>query len=143
MLFIKIIVGSSLETKTMIFNFTHNHQFTTRLSVNNENIEVVDNTKLLGTYITNDLKWHLNTSELIKKANKRLQLLHKISDFGASLSDMKEIYIIFIIFQTRLDIDLMVLFRSTLILKISLTYLTAYYLRKTHYLVTLQMYTGD
>ena len=84
------------KTKTMIFNYTHNHQFTTRLSVNDENIEVVDNTKLLGTYITNDLKWDLNTSELIKKANKRLQLLHKISDFGASLSDMKEIYIIFI-----------------------------------------------
>ena len=84
------------KTKTMVFNFTNNHQFTTRLSVNNENIQVVDNTKLLGTYITNDLKWDLNTSELVKKANMRLQLLHKIIDFGSSLSDLKEIYILFI-----------------------------------------------
>ena len=80
----------------MIFNFTNNHQFTTRLSVNNENIQVVDNTKLLGTFITNDLRWDLNTSELVKKANMRLQLMHKIINFGASLSDLKDIYILFI-----------------------------------------------
>ena len=84
------------KTKTMIFNFTNNHQFTTRLNVNNKNIEVVDNTKLLGTFITNDLRWDLNTNEIVKKANFRLQLMHKVSGFGASLNDMKEIYILFV-----------------------------------------------
>ena len=84
------------KTKTMIFNFTNNHQFTTRLSVNNKPIEVVDNTKLLGTFITNDLKWDLNTNEIVKNANARLQLLHKISDFDASLNDMKDIFVLFI-----------------------------------------------
>ena len=84
------------KTKTMIFNFTNNHQFTTRLTINNKNIEVVDNTKLLGTFITNDLKWDLNTNEIIKKANFRLQLMHKVSGFGASLNDMKEIYFLFV-----------------------------------------------
>ena len=83
------------KTKTMIFNFTNNHQFTTRLSVNNENIQVVEKIKLLGTYITNDLKWDLNTNEIVKKANASLQILHQISDFGGSLKDMKEIYILF------------------------------------------------
>ena len=53
----------------MIFNFTNNHQFTTRLSVNNKNIEVVESTKLLGTFITNDLKWDMNTNEIVKKEN--------------------------------------------------------------------------
>ena len=41
------------KTKTMIFNFTDNYQFTTRLSLNQENIEVVTETKLLGTIIKN------------------------------------------------------------------------------------------
>ena len=32
---------------------------------------------------------------LWKKANASLQILHKISDFGASLNDLKQIYILF------------------------------------------------
>ena len=42
------------KTKIMIFNYTTNHQFSTRVSVNNVNIEVNEETKLLGTHIKND-----------------------------------------------------------------------------------------
>ena len=45
------------KTKMMIFNFTDKHQFTTELSVNNEKIKPVNETKLLGTIISSDLKW--------------------------------------------------------------------------------------
>ena len=41
------------KTKTMIFNFTDNFQFTTRLKLNQKNIEVINRTKLLGTIISN------------------------------------------------------------------------------------------
>ena len=84
------------KTKTMIFNYTDNHKFTTRLSVNGKNIQVVENTKLLGTVISDDLKWDLNTDPLIKKANARMQLFHEMSNFGTPLSDMKDIYVLFI-----------------------------------------------
>ena len=84
------------KSKTMIFNYTNNHQFTTRLSVNDQNIEVVESTKLLGTIISNDLKWDLNTNQIVKKANARMQLLHKALNFGAPLRDMKDIYVLFI-----------------------------------------------
>ena len=84
------------KTQTMIFNFTNNHQFTTRLSVNDKIIQVVDNTKLLGTIVSNDLKWDMNTDKLIKSANARMQLLHKMSNFGAPLNDMKEVYVLFV-----------------------------------------------
>ena len=53
------------KTKTMIFNFTENFQFTTRLKLKSENIEVINNTKLLGTIITDDLKWDLNTTSIV------------------------------------------------------------------------------
>ena len=59
----------------MIFNFTDNYQFTTRMSLNHENIEVQKSTKLLGTIISDDLKWNLNTKNIVKKANARMQLL--------------------------------------------------------------------
>ena len=55
------------KTKIMIFNFSKNHQFQIRRNENKENIDVVDKFKLLGTIITNDLKWNENTEYLTKK----------------------------------------------------------------------------
>ena len=53
------------KTKTMIFNFTENFKFTTRLKLKSENVEVINNIKLLGTIITDDLKWDLNTKSIV------------------------------------------------------------------------------
>ena len=84
------------KTKALLFNFTNNYQFTTRLSLNQENIEIVQQTKLLGTIIQNDLKWDSNTANLVKRANARMVLLRKLSDFGAPKEDLKTIYISYI-----------------------------------------------
>ena len=58
---------NSEKTKNMIFNFTNDYQFTTRMGLHNKNIEVLDSTKLLGTIISNDLKWDLNSKEIVRK----------------------------------------------------------------------------
>ena len=87
---------STNKTKAMVFYFTNQYQFSTRLSLENELIDIVDETKLLGTIITSNLKWESNTQMLVNKANKRMELLRKISSFGASISEMKDIYILFI-----------------------------------------------
>ena len=84
------------KTKTMIFNFTDNYQFTTRLSLNKENIEVVTETKLLGTIIQNNLKWDSNTAYIVKRANSRMLLLRKLSEYGAPKDDLKTIYVSYI-----------------------------------------------
>ena len=44
------------KTKTMLFNFTEKYQFSTRLQLNGRNVEVIDQTRLLGTIILDDLK---------------------------------------------------------------------------------------
>ena len=80
------------KTKTMIFNFTENFQFSTRLKIKEENVEVVETTKLLGTIITNDLKWDSNTSTLVKKANARMELLRRVAGFNPPEEDLKDIY---------------------------------------------------
>ena len=64
------------KTKCMIFNFSRNKQFTTSLTIKDENVEIVDEAKLLGTYITSDLSWNTNTDNLVKDANKKMRLLH-------------------------------------------------------------------
>ena len=61
------------KTKNMSFNFSKKHKFITQLSVNGTNIEIIKEAKLLGTYITDDLKWNRNTTEIVKKAYRRMQ----------------------------------------------------------------------
>ena len=55
------------KTKVMIFNFTDNYKFTTNLNLNDEKLEVVNQAKLLGVIISDDLKWDKNTEYLVKK----------------------------------------------------------------------------
>ena len=80
----------------MIFNFTDKYQFSTRLSINDNPIEVIDSTKLLGTIITSDLKWDQNTVHIVKKANSRMELLRRVASFGTSVEDLKNIYFLFV-----------------------------------------------
>ena len=89
------------KTKNVIFNFTKKFQFTTDMSVNNENIEVVHETKLLGTYITSNLKWDKNTSEIVKRANARMQILNRSAQFTSNIHILKRIYLTYL--QSLLD----------------------------------------
>ena len=84
------------KSKSMIFNYTRNYQFSTRLNLEGEILETVEETKLLGTILTNDLKWEKNTDFIAKKPNKRMELLRQVSTFGASWEELKNIYILFI-----------------------------------------------
>ena len=84
------------KTKTMIFNYTHKYQFSTRLKLNNEILETVEETKLLGTIITNDLKWDKNTSYIIKKAYARMEILRKLLKFSAPEADLLHVYKVYV-----------------------------------------------
>ena len=84
------------KTKVMLFNFTKNYQFSTRLTLQNENLEIVDKAKLLGVIMSDDLKWDANTDSLVKRANSRMELLRKVAYFSTSVEDKKIIYILYI-----------------------------------------------
>ena len=84
------------KTKTMIFNFSRNHKFTTRLTVNEKHIEVINSTLLLGTIIQDNVKWDLNTARLVQKGNARMELLRKVASFGTNIEELKNIYILFV-----------------------------------------------
>ena len=84
------------KTKTMLFNYTNKYQFTTRLKLDKEPLDVISSTKLLGTIIQDDLKWEENTANIVKKANSRMELLRKVASFGTSAEELKNIYILFI-----------------------------------------------
>ena len=84
------------KTKIMIFNTTTNNQFTTRLTINNHVLDIIDETELLGVVISSDLTWRKNTKQLVQRAYRRVILLHKLFDFAVSEKDLVTIYVLFI-----------------------------------------------
>ena len=59
----------------MIFNFTRNYQFSTRIKLNDSLLKTISETRLLGSVLTSDLKWHANSDQLIKKGYQRMSML--------------------------------------------------------------------
>ena len=84
------------KTKYMVVNFTRNFQFNTRINLENDLLEEVQECKLLGLTITNKLSWSKNTENVVKKANTRMLILHKLYDFNLPLEEMISIYTLFI-----------------------------------------------
>ena len=80
------------KTKCMIFNMSKKHQFTTNLHLNNQELEIIDESKLLGLWITSDLKWNLNTKKIVQGANMRMKLLQTAAKYTSSIGDLKTIY---------------------------------------------------
>ena len=81
------------KTKVMSFNFSRKFDFLPKLSIGNEQLEVVESTKLLGVIISSDLKWNLHTDYATKKAKKKLWCLRRLSKLGASITTLLDQYI--------------------------------------------------
>ena len=84
------------KTKIMIVNFCQSYQFKTRLTVDNSLIEQVNQTKLLGVVLSDDMSWQANTKYLVKKAYTRMLILRRLNEFNVDRRDMIKIYILFI-----------------------------------------------
>ena len=89
------LVINQKKMKPMIFNYTDNYKFTTRLQLKEENIEIVNKMKILGTIVNDKLSWDDNCQSIIKKVNARMQLLRSVQSFGATHSEMVHLWTIF------------------------------------------------
>ena len=87
---------NSKKTNAMIFNFSKQNQFSCRIQVEKETMEVITQTKLLGVIVNNRLTWDDNTKYLVQKANSRMRLLHKLVSFSVPVKDLINIYILYI-----------------------------------------------
>ena len=56
------------KTKSMLFNSAKTKDFTSKLKIDNDIIELVEEMKLLGVKITSDIKWNKNTEYITQKA---------------------------------------------------------------------------
>ena len=84
------------KTKQIIFNFNKDKQFTTQVQLKGEPLEIVEEVKLLGVIIDNNLKWDRNTKYLVTKANRKMRMLHLASKFTRNREHLIQIYKTFI-----------------------------------------------
>ena len=64
--------------------------------MDDQSIERVSVSKLLGIWISDDMSWSRNTQEMCKKAYSRLGMLTKLKYVGVPTEDLLDIYILFI-----------------------------------------------
>ena len=83
------------KSKYMIFTRSLT-EIATRLEVNSKVIDRIEETKLLGIWLTTYLDWSKNTKEICRKSYTRLSLLTKLKYVWVIEDDLLEIYILYI-----------------------------------------------
>ena len=80
------------KCKEMIIDFRKNKTIIPETIIENQPMPRVKSYKLLGIWLDDDMKWSTNTDYITKKAAKRLYLLRKLKNYGASKDDLKSFY---------------------------------------------------
>ena len=84
------------KTSYMIFNFSKKFHFNTRLSLEETNLEQVQETRLLGLVLRDDLSWVSNTQSITKRAYARMSILRNLYSFDVPLADLVQLYIFYL-----------------------------------------------
>ena len=81
------------KTKFMVFNPRTSKDFMPAFVVDEKDIEVVEQTRLLGVVLRSDLSWSANTEDIVKRAYKKLWYLRRLKRLGVETPDLIDVYI--------------------------------------------------
>ena len=84
--------------KCAVLNYKFNKKPVTLppLSIENTQLNLVSSVSLLGAKLSDDLKWTLNTQNIITKCSAKLYMLSKLKAFKVSRQDLVKIWTTFI-----------------------------------------------
>ena len=80
------------KTKFMLFNQCKSFDFMPSLELEGCQIDLVEDMKILGVMISSDMKFSKNTQYIIKKAYRRIWMLKRLKNLGATTSQMLDVY---------------------------------------------------
>ena len=82
---IKGMLLNTEKTKVMLITTSqkrlHLHNSILNLTFNNDSLKNIDNDKVLGVYIDNNLTWSIHTQFIAKKISSNLWLLSRLKDY--------------------------------------------------------------
>ena len=87
------MVINQKKTKTMVFNPCIVRDFIPEFELDGQDIEMVEEMRLLGVVVRSDMKWSTNTEVMISKAYKKLWSMRRLKTMGADIGDLKDIYL--------------------------------------------------
>ena len=87
------MVINQKKTKTMVFNPCLVRDFIPEFELDGQDIEMVEEMRLLGVVFRSDMKWSTNTEVMISKAYKKLWSMRRLKTMGADIGDLKDIYL--------------------------------------------------
>ena len=90
------MVINSDKSKYMVINFTRNYQLNTCLKIEENPLEQISQTILLGVIIDERLSWNSNTNHIVRQAYKKMTILRKLFEFSVPIEDLVEIYTLYI-----------------------------------------------
>ena len=80
------------KPKFMVFNPGTSRDFMPKFIMDGNEIEVVEETRLLGVVVRSDLTWSSNTDDVVKRANNKLWCLRRLKNRGVETSDLLDVY---------------------------------------------------
>ena len=78
----------------MIFNPSNSVDIHPVVNMENTQLEIVENMKLLGVVISSNMKWHVNTEYITRRGYSRLWILRRLKLFGLTVEDLLDTYMI-------------------------------------------------
>ena len=76
----------------MLFNNSKKFDFKPELYLDSQNLDIVEETTLLGTKIQSDLRWNSNTDNMCEKAFNRVWMIRRLKSLGASNQELVDVY---------------------------------------------------
>ena len=81
------------KTKAVLFNAGRNYDFMPQLSIDGQNnLEVVEEFRLLGVIFQSNLSWQGNTDLICQKGYSRLWMIKRLKPLGANDGELVDIY---------------------------------------------------
>ena len=77
-------------------NSRSNTKFATRMTMNGNTLDRVEEVKLVGVWVTTFLDWEKNTWEMCKRAYARISMLTKLKYVGTPIEDLLDVYILYV-----------------------------------------------
>ena len=77
----------------MLFNTGKNMDFMPEFEIEDKEIEVVEEMRILGIMVRSDLKWISNTEHILEKAYSRLWMIRRLKTLGADSTKLLDVFI--------------------------------------------------
>ena len=80
------------KTKMVLLSPWSISDFHPKFLLKNNQIDLVDENKLLGVLLRSDFCWSSNTEYIVSRANKKIWFLRMLRTLGANEEDLKDVY---------------------------------------------------